>query len=140
MSLQQVLPWWIIRQLGRIPTNVENTYERKNPSGAIILLEIVRLVADLSDREERGYECDLETMDAANVVGSSVNMIKTEKYIVQQYKRMLATNQSNGYGREAKYEIQYQLYGTNLRLRLSVSPSYVTGLHYSVPMARQHCD
>jgi hypothetical protein len=49
MSLQQVLPWWIIRQLGRILTNVENTYERKNPSGAIILLEIVRLVADLSD-------------------------------------------------------------------------------------------
>jgi hypothetical protein len=79
-------------------------------------------------------------MDAANVVGSNVNMIKTEKYIVQQYKRMLATNQSNEYGREAMYEIQYQLYGTNLCLRLSVSPSYVTGLHYSVPMARQHCD
>jgi hypothetical protein len=62
------------------------------------LLEIVRLVADLSAWEVRVYECDRETTDAAYVVESNANMIKMEKFMIVQH--ILTTKQSNRYGKE----------------------------------------
>jgi hypothetical protein len=84
MSLRRVWFWQIIILLNEYEhVNLERTYERENPSGAMTLLEIVRLVVGFDERKVRGYDCDREMMDAAYVVESNVNAIKVEKYILQ---------------------------------------------------------
>lgn len=104
MSLRRVWFWQITLLNEYEHANLERTYERENPSGAITLLEIVRLVVGLNERKVRGYDCDREMMDAAYVVESNVNAINVEKYILQ-HKTVLVIKQSNKYGKEVEHEV-----------------------------------